>query len=419
MTTSMSTARRQALIVLIASITCHVGNYAFYLVAARLVTPAEFAAITALITFGTISMTPVNGVQMAVARDVALLRTSGTDGELSGYLRRVARRIGVASLAILVGLAALSPFLAHRLNLGSAYPVVIAALWIATIALLSVLNGVVQGMEKFGYVAFALAGPLGALRTVLLPLCLVVVGFSAVAGSMWAMVLATVVGLAVLVRPAARAVRVAPTASPAMPSTLLTMIALLAFSSLTNVDVLFAQASLAEADRAHYAAAVLLGKIALFAPSALAFVLLPQATAAVERGERAERPVLLTMAVTAAVGLAIALVLFVMPTSLLTATFGPAYAASKPLLAPLALVMTAAAVLLVHVTFATARHSKRMPPVLVIAAVAHWILLAFLHGSPTQVITASAIAVGATLVVIEVRSSSGIVRMFTSRRNAA
>jgi hypothetical protein len=59
-----------------------------------------------------------------------------------------------------------------------------------------------------------------------------------------------------------------------------------------------------------------------------------------------------------------------------------------------------------------------MPLVLATAAVLHWILLAFLHGSPTQIITASAIAIGVTLVVIEIGSSSGIVRMLTGRPNA-
>lgn len=419
MTTGPGNARRQALIVLIASMTCHAGNYLFYLIAARLVLPMEFAAITALITLGTITMTPVNGVQMAVARDVAVLQTSGTSGELSRYLRRLGGRTGMACLAILIGITALSPILADHLHIGSPYPVVLAAFWVAAVALLNVLTGVTQGMQKFGYVAFTLAGPLGALRTVLLPLCLVVMGIASIAGSMWALILATVIGLAVMIRPVARAALITPTVAPPMPSMLVTMIALLAFASLTNIDVLFAQASLGEVDRAHYAGAVLLGKIALFAPSALAFVLLPQATAALERGERAERPVLMTMGTTAAVGLAVAGALWVMPTSLLTLTFGPAYAASKPLLAPLALVMTAAAVLWVHVTFATAKQSKLMPLGLVVAAVAHWILLAFLNDSPMQIITASGIAIGVSLIVIEIASGSGVVRMLAGSRKTA
>jgi O-antigen/teichoic acid export membrane protein len=409
---STVSGRRAGLIVLIASFVGHAANYLFYVIAARMVTPPEFAAISALVAFGTIAMMPINGVQVAVARDVAVLRTSGTGGELSAYLRRMGRRMLITCLVLLLLISALSPVLADRLHLGSALPVILAGAWISATALLAVLTGVTQGMERFGYVAFSLAGPLGALRTLLLPLCVLAAGM---AGSMWAMLIASALGVAVLLRPVAGTVRAAPTQPPAMPSTLVTMIALLAFSSLTNVDLLVAQATLGESDRAHYAGAVLLGKIALFAPSALALVLLPRATSALERGERAEGAVLKTMALTVACGLCVAAVLWIMPSWVLTGTFGAAYGASKPLLAPLALVMTAAAALWVHLTFAIAKRSRRMTFGLVTAAVAHWVLLALLHDSPRQIITASALAIGTSLIVIEVASRSGVVRMLTGR----
>src|SRR5262249_35829865 len=98
---TVRTAGRVGLIVLIASFAGHAGNYLYYLIAARMVTPPEFAAISALIALGTIVWMPINGVQLAVARDVAVLRTSGTSGELSAYLRRLGRRTGAMVLAVL------------------------------------------------------------------------------------------------------------------------------------------------------------------------------------------------------------------------------------------------------------------------------------------------------------------------------
>ncbi|WP_309110154.1 hypothetical protein [Saccharothrix sp.] len=406
-------ARREGLIVLVASFAGHAGNYLFYLVAARMVSPGEFAAISAMISFGTIVQMPVNGIQVATARDVAVLRASGTPGELSGYLRRLGRRMGVVSLAIAIALSGLSPLLAETLNIGAAQPLVFAALWMAWTALLLVVTGVAQGAERFRYVAFALAGPLGALRPLLLPVFVLIAGMS---GSMLAMLAAALIGLAVMLPPVIRDMRVTPTAPPPMPSTVVTMIGLLAFSSLTNVDLLVAQATLPEIERAHYAGAVLLGKVALFAPSALAMVLLPRAAAALERGQRADGLVLKTMGLTAVSGLAVALGLWLVPTSLLTATFGPAYGASKPLLAPLALVMTAAAVLWVHLMFAIAKKSKLMIGGLVGTALAHWVLLAFLHDSAWHIVAASAIVIGAALAAIEVASSDGVVRMALAHR---
>lgn len=410
--------QRAGLIVLIASFVGHGANYLYYIVAARMVAPPEFAAISALVAFGAIAQMPINGLQVAVARDVAVLRTTGTDGQMSAYLRRLGLRVGLICLAVLAMISTLSPVLADRLHLGSVH-VMLAAVWIAAMCVLLVFTGVTQGMEWFGYVAFTLAGPLGGLRTLLLPLCLLITGITGIAGGMWAMILAALAGIAVLILPIGSLVRVEPTTSPPTPSTLITMIAMLSFSSLTNVDLLIAQANLAEADRAHYAGAVLLGKIALFAPAALALVLLPRAAAAVERGEHAERAVLKTMALTVICGLLVAAVLWGMPTWVLTGTFGPEYAATKPYLAPLALVMTAAAALWVHLTFATAKKSRRMTAGLVTAAIGHWVLLAFLHDSPWHLITASAIAIGASLVVIELGSRSGIVRMLLGKQKVS
>lgn len=406
-------ARRAGLLVLLASFVGHAGNYLYYVVAARMVTPVEFAAISALISLGTITWMPINGIQMAIARNVAALGTSATAGELSAYLRQTGRRMVLVCLGIAAVIAGLSPLLADRLHFASAHPLVLAAVWVGSTSMLIVVTGMVQGMERFGYLAFAYAGPLGALRTLLLPLCVLAAGM---AGSMWAMILATVIGLAVMMPPIARAVKVAPTTAPTVPSTLVTMVGLLAFSSLTNVDVLVGQAALDEAHRVQYAGAVLLGKIALFAPQALALVLLPRVTAALERGEAVDRSVLNTLALTFAAGAAVAAALWVMPTSLITLTFGPGYEASKALMPAIALVMTGAAVLWVHLTFAIARRSGRWIAGLVVVAVAHWGLLAVLHDSPWHIVLASGIAVAAALLVIEAGSRGGVVRMVLNSR---
>lgn len=410
--TTKQQGKHSNLLVLSASLGQNLGNFLFYLIAARMVAPADFAAISVLVAFSQIAIMPLNGVQVAVARDVAVLGESDTAGALSAYLRRLAGRMGIVSGAVLLLIGGLSTVLADRLHIGSAVTVVLAAVWIAGMTLLVVLTGVTQGMQRFGYVSFVLAGPLGLFRPLLLPLGIVIAG---VLGSMWAMIVATVIGLAVMVRPVGPHMRVAPTKPPPMPSTAVTVVALLAFSSLTVADLLTAQASLDAIGRAHYASAALLGKIALYAPAALALVMLPRATVALERGERADGVVLRTIGLTAVCGLLVAGVLWAMPTSVLTKTFGPAYAAAKPLLGPLALVMTGVAVLWVHLMFATAKRSRRMTVGLVVAAVAHWILLLLLHNSPQQIIMASAIAIGGSLIVIELGSSGGIVRMLMNR----
>lgn len=401
---------RAGVLVLAGSIVGHAGNYLFYVVAGRMTGVEQFAEISAMIALSTIVFMPVNGLQVAAASDVARLRTGGDPGRLSGYLRSLARRSGVLVGALLVVLLAASPLLTDRLRLSSPWLVVTAAVWIALGSALLVGAGVAQGEQRFLGVAAVLAGPLGLLRVLLLPGLLVLLGLP---GAMVAMVLATVLGLALVVGPVRSGLRAAPDPSVVFRPGL-AVGALLAFSSLTNLDLLVAKAVLDPVEAGEYASAVLLGKIALFAPAALALVLLPRAAAALERGDDADREVLLTLAVTAASGLAIT-GLLVLPVSPVTLTFGQEFAGAAPLVGPLGLVMTLAALLNVHLAFAAARRSRGFSVLLGCAALAHAGLLVLLHDSAQQVLVAGALALGGALLVHEAGSSHGTARMLQRR----
>lgn len=397
---------RAGVIVLVGSVCGHLGNYLFYVVAARLLGAAQFAEVTAMVAYSTILVWPVNGLQVAVARDVARMRSAGDRQGLAGLTAHLLRRSLVLGLVGAAILTALSPLLRAWLDLSSTLLPIVASIWIVLLVWLIVGSGVIQGMERYGLFAGLLAGPLGLLRTALLPLFILIAG---VTGSMWAMVGATLIGLGFIVVPLHRArsgqrgrTRFRPGAA---------ILSLIAFAALTNIDLLFAKATLPAEVAGIYSGAALIGKIALYAPAALALVLLPRAVAALERGERAERPVLLTMGVTIAVGLGIAAVLAVLPAGFLELTFGPEFGAATGLLAPLALVMTMAAILNVHLTFAVARRSRRFPLLLMAGALLDVVMLFLWHDSPAHIVAASAVAVGATLVAHEFASRNGLIRM--------
>lgn len=405
---------RSGLVVLVGSLVGHFGNYLFYVVAARLLGAAQFAEVTAMVAYSTIIIWPVNGLQVAVARDVARFRAAGDDPALAGLVAELLRRslqFGVVALVVLLGI---SPLLRGWLDLTSAWLPAVAGLWIVLLIWLIVGTGVVQGQERFGLFAAELAGPLGLLRAALLPPFILLAGLT---GSMWAMVSATAVGLVLILRPARALVTGTRTRQRFRPGA--AMVSLIAFAALTNIDVLVAKAALSAEAAGLYSGAALIGKIALYAPSALALVLLPRAAGAIERGERAERGVLLTMGVTLLVGLGIAAVLAVMPPAFLELTFGAEFGAATSLLAPLALVMTMAALLNVHLIFAVARRSRQFPLLIVAASVLDAVLLLFLHRSPAEIVTATALAIGGTLLLYELGSPNGLVRMTLAVRGWA
>ncbi|MGY1606872.1 MULTISPECIES: hypothetical protein [unclassified Geodermatophilus] len=397
---------RSGLTVLTASMIGHAGNYLFYVVAARMLGAAQFAEVSALIAYSLICFQPLNGVQAAAARDTARLAGQGDAAGLSGVVRTLTRGSAWGVLGLTLALLALGPVLTSWLDLSTWTLAAVAALWIPLGSVLLVGTGILQGLGGFGRVALVLAGPLGALRTFLLPLCILLLGLS---GAVWAMVAATVVGLLLLVGPVRRAARPEPRAVSFAPGT--SILALLAFASLTNLDQLVAKATLAPEVAGVYSAAALMGKVSLYAPAALTMVLLPRVAADLARGREPVRPVLLTMGVTAVTGLVITAGLALVPSSLLAATFGPEFADAARLMVPLSLVMTLASLLYVHLTLAIARGSWSFTALLLVTALGHAALLAMWHGSPSGVIAASAVAIGAATLVHEVASPHGTIRM--------
>lgn len=399
---------RTGLVVTAASFVAHLGNYLFYVVLARMLGPAAFAEVSALVAFATLVFQPFNGVQLGAARDVARLRASGRAEQVGGYLRALFVRVIFVNAAVLAVIVAASPLLRAWLHLESVTLVVLAGIWIVLGTTLLVALGAVQGLERFGLVAWQFGGPLGALRVLLLPLLILAAGVS---GSMLAMVGATLVGLLTLAPVLVpllrtRTARLAPALHLGIA-----VITLIAFSSMTNSDIIVAKAALPATQAGLYSSAAIIGKIALYGPAALAIVLLPQVAARLMRGQDAGRLVLNAQLLTLAAGALVVVVLAVVPSGLIGAALGAGFAGARGLLVPLALVMTLAALLNVHVTIAMAAHDSRTAVVVAGGAVLHLLLLAVLHHSPGQIIVASAIAIGSTLLVLEVLAPMGMGRL--------
>ena len=396
---------QSGVVVLAASMVGHVGNYLFYVIAARLLGAESFSEVSALIAYALILFLPFNGVQVAAARDVARAQATAGPAAVAGFLRGLTRWSLLSGSALAVALLALSPVLTSWLGLSSLSLPLVASLWVVLGVWQVIALGAVQGMQRFGLLAVVLAGPLGALRTAFLPLTVLLAGLG---GALWAMVVATLVGLAIMAPTLRRSMSPRAPAARFRPGT--SMLSLLAFASLTNVDVLVAKATLAAGEAGAYSAAALMGKIALYAPSALAMVLLPKAAAALAQGRPIERIATVTFAVTVAAGLAVTASFALIPAGLLSATFGPDFAASAHLLAPMAVIMTAAAVLYVHLNLMVARGKTALVWIVNLAAVGHLGLLAVWHESPRDIVAATAVAVCGVLLAIEVGSRYGAVR---------
>lgn len=271
-----------------------IGNGSAYLlsmIAARMLTPAEFGALGALLGLLVIISTVGIATQALTARRVAVAvdDRAAVEGE--------AIRLSTAvCAAIIVGGLIVSWPLAQIFSI----PVVAVATGIASIGFVvvgSAALGIAQGREaharlSWAFIANGCGRALGGIVGVVVLDSVTGVGVGVLVGCALGAALAYWI---ICPRTWSRGLSSGVTGEFAH-----VLHALFVLFTLTNVDVLLARIFLTENQSGEYSVGVLLAKIAFFLPNAIVIVLFPKMTSANSR-----RAVYLATALTAIVGLCI------------------------------------------------------------------------------------------------------------------
>ncbi len=303
----------------------NVLGYLYQVVMLRLLPPADFALLVSLFAALIIEAQGIALVQNTAAKVVADRKAVGDLRAVAAFTWRWGVRVAtiVAVPAALVALAA--PFLAGRVVFPPATIVLLGASLLFA-ALFAFGAGVLQGLGRFGWLGAVFISQAGV--RLVLGVLLVAAGLGvagAFAGASAAIALAffaTLVPLRETIR------RPAPgDAVPPIAGLFLGAAALLLFYAMqVNVDALLAPVLLGEADAGAYAAAVTMGKIALFAPLGLSVFLLERTASAHALGLPTRPTLTLVLAAVLLVSGSVALVYLVAPEPAARFVAGDAYA---------------------------------------------------------------------------------------------
>jgi O-antigen/teichoic acid export membrane protein len=406
-----SSGVRASALLLAGTVAVLVGAYAYNLVCIRWLGVRDYGDVAALTALGTILLLPLLGVQAALAREVAAFRASGNEPAIGALLVLTLRRGLIVVAATMAVLLAATPAIGALLNIDTVVSTAAAAFLVGAGAAMPVLQGFLQGVERFRPISVALV--VYGLGRPLFAMLLILAGLG-VAGALTAGTIAAVAAAAVglwalrdILREHGRT-RVALE----IANFRAVIFGLFAFTVVTNADVLAANAFLGESEAGTYAAASLVGKLAALLPAGVvAPVLLPRATARIERGQDATRIVSGALLATAAFGLILTAVLLAVPESVVRWAFGEQFGDARDLLAPCAAVMTLCGVINVNLTFAVALRDAALIRLLGVAVVAQLGLFAFLHDGPYEILAATALASLIVIVPHEVRSPVSMWRM--------
>ena len=250
--------------------TMNITVYAFNVVAARLLVPQEFGALTALFGILLVGSVASLGLQAVTARRLAVAPNARSE--------TVATTLRVTTLvATAVGLAvaASTVVLTPGLRLDSHWPVLLCGLTLVPMTFMGAQAGVAQGTSRWGSLtAIYIGNGLGRLLGGTIALIVVPTPTSAMIGiaiGAWTPVLA---GAHLLLGHLASS-RSAPGRRSMLQEAMLSTHALLAFFVLSNMDSLIARNLFGGLDSGLYASGLILAKAAFFAPQFVSVVVFP------------------------------------------------------------------------------------------------------------------------------------------------
>jgi O-antigen/teichoic acid export membrane protein len=377
---------RSGPIVAIAMMVMNVVTYAFNLVAARQLTPAEFGALTALLSVILIANVVGVAVQAAIARRISVHPNDAQQ------IVHTASSVAVVLSLTAGAIVALSTFvLSPALNFESLWPIVLCGAMLVPLTLAGAQMGVAQGYERWKRLSILYLGNgFGRMLGGIAGMLVEPTAIGAMVGLTVGAWLPVLLGLGLLRVDAAGKLA---SRKPLVAETFHASTILMAFFALSNVDALLARNQFSPHVAGLYAAGLILTKSTVFLPQFVSVVLFP----ALAR-DTSHRSRLIAAGLVAALGAAVIAVTAVVPQLVLLLVGGDAYADVTSRLWIFAVSGTSLAIVYILVFDALARRSRGIS-ILLWAGVAT-IVLVVTQSEPNLTLLVSTVSITALTVSV-------------------
>jgi O-antigen/teichoic acid export membrane protein len=317
-------------------------DYVVNIVAGRRLPPTEFFVFVTVTALIQVMVQVTNVIRNVVAYYTAEATVTSDAvsrvGDVLGRSWRWAWRWGLIATAAMM---LLSPLLARFLHIDTPWPLRAAGFALLLLFLRPVTDGALQGTQHF--IGLGSVQMLQSFLRLVFAALLLALGWQAT-GAIVALPLGSTIALVLAVILLRQYFRAPAPATPSRPISwrysAYTLVGLLAFALMVNIDPIIVRRFFGDAAAEAYAPVVTLGKMNLFIPLGIGLVLFPKATRRHAAG-RDSRPVLmLALAATLLPGLLLTILYWAFPGWIVHTVFGDAYADPGVLLALVGLATT-------------------------------------------------------------------------------
>jgi O-antigen/teichoic acid export membrane protein len=381
-------------------------NYLTNLLFSHLLSSVGYGELISLLAIYAVLVVPASAAQVVVAKKVASLNAAGRQGEIHELVRYGFGHGAALGLAASALYTLAIPFVILALHLGKPGPAIALIPLVFLAFIQPVQLGLLQGLGWFTKLGMVLV--LIALSQMILGGAWVLLGGgagAAIGGESAGTVIA--LGLCVywsrgLIHAgghgiAHRGFRRKPTTRSATAVMTFT-----AFALIANADTVLAKVVLTPKQAGIYAAIATVGKVCLFLPTALTYLLVPNLARTQHTKGDLLTPLRRSARWTVLVGLVVAVPLWVFPQFFVDLMFGRRYSAAASGVRPIVLVGIALALILLMCTFTTAIADRRWFLIVVGGIVLQVVGISTIHSSPGAIAWVSLVALLAVLVANEI-----------------
>jgi O-antigen/teichoic acid export membrane protein len=383
-------------------------NYASNLIFSRILEPASYGDLTALLALLVVITVPTGAAQTVIAERVASNAAAGRIERIGYLLRHALAHVLVIALAVSFIYTVSIPLVVDVLDLQAIGPALALAPLITLSFLLPVAMGVLQGLERYL-----------ALGLMLVAISVARIGFgvpwaSMASGGSGGALAGQAVGAAFVLFGAAwllrqqligRGTGAASSGLRRRPDVraVSASLAFIGFAVLSNLDILLAKLFLPSEEVGLYAALTTIGKVVMFLPGAVALVMVPNAARARHTRRDSARVLRIAGVLVAATAGIAAVPAALSPGLVVELMFGQEYKDATSGVLPIVCAGAGMALLYLLVVYTVAVEDRRWSTILGAGVLLQIIGISLFHDSPAQVALVQAVVVGIVLVGNELR----------------
>jgi O-antigen/teichoic acid export membrane protein len=267
---------RSGTILFAASMIGNLSNYFFQFFMSRYLSIEDYGAMNAVFSLMIIAGIPTGTIMLVVAKYVSIFKAKDRDREIAYFYKNSLMKMTILGVLFLIPFLIFNNFITNYLKIDSRWPVAIIGIGLFSSFVVTVNMGMLQGLQRFYYMGAGIG--LGGVSRLILGMILIFLGLKlngAVIATAFPGLLIFLITAIPLYNYLKGKVEAERFTKEILSYSLPVLLSSIAFSIITNVDLIIVKHFFPPEDAGLYAAVAILGKTILYLPAAFVLVLFP------------------------------------------------------------------------------------------------------------------------------------------------